>query len=70
MIEDKPTLNLDGESYVVEDLSDTAKHYISQVQNLVAQAQDLQNKLQQIEVARVGFAEMLKKEIKGGKKDE
>lgn len=60
---DKPTINIDGTDYVVEDLSDVAKGYIGQLQSIVSQTKELQNRLQQAEVARLGFIDLLKKEV-------
>ena len=63
MIEDKRTITLDGKSYLVEDLSDLAKHYVNQINSLQAEGATIQNKLQQCEVARQGFVAMLKEEL-------
>jgi len=60
---DKPTINIDGTEHVVEDLSDVAKGYIGQLQSIVSQTKELQNRLQQAEVARLGFIDLLKKEV-------
>ena len=37
-VQEKPTLVLDGENYVIEDLSDKAKYLVSQLQDLQQQA--------------------------------
>lgn len=62
--ETKPTIKIDDKDYVVENLSDVAKQYIAQIQNIAKQAAELQTRLQQAEVARAGFVTMLKEEVK------
>ena len=62
-VQEKPTLVLDGENYVIEDLSDRAKYFVGQLQDLQQQASAERARLDQIEVARSGFTEMLKDEI-------
>jgi hypothetical protein len=37
-VQDKPTLVLDGENHVIDDLSDKAKYLVSQLQDLQQQA--------------------------------
>ena len=37
-VQEKPTLVLDGENHVIEDLSDKAKYLVSQLQDLQQQA--------------------------------
>ena len=62
-VQEKPTLVLDGENYVIEDLSDRAKYFVGQLQDLQQQTSAQKARLDQIEVARSGFTEMLKDEI-------
>lgn len=62
-VQEKPTLVLDGENYVIEDLSDKAKYLVGQLQDLQQQASQTSARADQIEVARQGFTSLLKEEI-------
>ena len=62
-VQDKPTLVLDGENHVIDDLSDKAKYLVSQLQDLQQQATQTAARADQIEVARQGFTTLLKEEI-------
>jgi len=62
-VQEKPTLVLDGENHIIEDLSDRAKYMVGQLQDLQQQATSTQARLDQIEVARQGFTSLLKEEI-------
>lgn len=62
--ETKPTIKIDDKDYIVENLSDVAKQYIAQIQNIAKQEAELKNRLQQAEVSRAGFVTMLKEEVK------
>lgn len=62
-VQEKPTLVLDGENYVIEDLSDKAKYLVGQLQDLQQQASQTAARADQIEVARQGFTSLLKEEI-------
>jgi len=62
-VQDKPTLVLDGENHVIDDLSDKAKYLVSQLQDLQQQASQTAARADQIEVARQGFTTLLKEEI-------
>jgi hypothetical protein len=64
MSEEKQTIKIEDKDYVLDDLSDLAKQYIAQISSISNQARELQNRLQQAEVARAGFAELLKAEVK------
>ena len=62
-VQEKPTLVLDGENHVIDDLSDKAKYLVSQLQDLQQQANQTAARAEQIEVARQGFTTLLKEEI-------
>ena len=62
-VQEKPTLVLDGENYVIDDLSDKAKYLVGQLQDLQQQANQTAARADQIEVARQGFTSLLKEEI-------
>tara|TARA_A200000159_G_scaffold85542_1_gene79092 strand:+ start:527 stop:775 length:249 start_codon:yes stop_codon:yes gene_type:complete len=62
-VQEKPTLVLDGENHVIDDLSDKAKYLVGQLQDLQQQATANSARADQIEVARQGFTTLLKEEI-------
>ena len=69
-VQDKPTLVVDGENYIIEDLSDKAKYLVGQLQDLQQQATANYDRADQIEVARQGFTTLLKEEIANPQMDE
>ena len=62
-VQEKPTLVFDDKNYVIEDLSDQAKYIVGQLQDLEQQGRATRARLDQIEVARGGFTELLRKEL-------
>jgi hypothetical protein len=62
-VQEKPTLVFDDKNYVIDDLSDQAKYFIGQLQDLNQQANAAKARLDQLEVARSGFTELLRKEL-------
>ena len=69
-VQEKPTLVLDGENHVIDDLSDKAKYLVGQLQDLQQQATANSARADQIEVARQGFTTLLKEEIANPQPDE
>ena len=63
-VQEKPTLVFDDQNYVIEDLSEKAQYIVGQLQDLAQQANAQRARLDQIEVARAGFTDMLKEELK------
>lgn len=61
--EEKPVLTFEDQNYVVEDLSDVAKYIIGQLQDLDTQLGQMKAKLDQVEVARRGFTDLLRAEL-------
>ena len=61
--QEKPTLVFNDQTYIIEDLSDTAKYIINQVQDLNNQINIANGKLDQLEVAKRGFTDMLQDEL-------
>lgn len=61
--EEKPVLTFEERNYVVDELSDVAKYIISQLQDLDTQAGQMKAKLDQVEVARRGFTDLLRAEL-------
>lgn len=61
--QEKPTLVYDDKTYIIEDLSDRAKYIISQIQDLEQQASSTKAKLDQVEIAKKGFTNLLAEEL-------
>lgn len=61
--QEKPTLVYDDKTYIIEDLSDRAKYIISQIQDLEQQASSTKAKLDQVEIAKKGFTDLLAEEL-------
>ena len=62
-VQDKPTLSFDDKNYVIEDLEDTARYIVAQLQDLKRQEAETSAKLDQIKVAAEGFTQRLKVEL-------
>jgi len=62
-VQEKPTLSFDGKNYVIDDLSDQAKYFVGQVKDLIHQANATRSRLDQIEVGRRGFEDLLRAEL-------
>ena len=62
-VQEKPTLVFDDNNYVIEDLSEKAQYIVGQLQDLAQQANAQRARLDQIEVARAGFTDMLREEL-------
>ena len=60
---DKPVLTLNDKNYVIEDLSDQAKYCVAQIQDLDQQISQLKARLDQLEVAKRGFTDLLTEEV-------
>ena len=61
--EEKPTLVFEDNNYVIEDLSEKAQYLVGQLQDLTQQGNATRARLDQIEVARTGFTDMLREEL-------
>ena len=61
--EEKPTLVFEDNNYVIEDLSEKAQYLVGQLQDLAQQGSATRARLDQIEVARTGFTDMLREEL-------
>lgn len=64
-IQEKPTLVYDDKTYIIDDLSDRAKYIISQIQDLQQQVTASRAKIDQIEMSRRGFEDLLRAELAG-----
>ena len=62
-VQEKPTLVFDDNNYVIEDLSEKAQYLVGQLQDLAQQGSATRARLDQIEVARSGFTDMLREEL-------
>ena len=63
MEEEVKNVNFNGKDYNINDLSDKAKYFISQLNDLQLQGQQTRARLDQIEVASRGFTELLGQEL-------
>jgi len=61
--QEKPTLFFNEEEYVIEELSDTSKYIINQLQDLNNQIMLSKNRLEQLEVSKRGYIDMLELEL-------
>ena len=61
--EEKPVLTLNDNQYIIEDLSEKAKYYVAQIQDLETQIGQSKARLDQLEVAKRGFTDLLTTEV-------
>jgi hypothetical protein len=61
--QEKPTITLDDKNYIIEDLPETARYCIGQLQDLQQQSQATRARLDQLEMSSRGFTDMLRQEI-------
>jgi len=62
--EKKQTINIDGEDYLVEDLSVMQKYMITQVVDLKKRIHDVRMQLDQFKVAQAEFSKSLSQSVK------
>tara|TARA_B100001094_G_scaffold180239_2_gene174571 strand:+ start:9421 stop:9675 length:255 start_codon:yes stop_codon:yes gene_type:complete len=67
---DKPVLTFDDKDYVVENLSDTARYFVSQLQDLAQQEAQTKSRMDQITVAQKGFQDLLREELNKPEEEE
>ena len=60
---EKPVLTFDGEDYVIDSLSDTAKYFVTQLQYLASQEAQTKARFDQVTVATKGFQDLLREEL-------
>jgi cell division protein ZapA (FtsZ GTPase activity inhibitor) len=60
---DKKNLNIDGDEYNINDLSDEAKAHIASIQFVDTQLQQLNNEWAVADTARIGYSNALKQEL-------
>ena len=57
---ERPTITLDGEEYIIEELSDKGRYYTTQIQILNKEINEAQYALERLNVSRAGFINMLR----------
>jgi len=62
-VQEKPTLVFNDKNYVIDDLSDQAKYLVGQIQDLTQQSNATRARLDQLEVAKKGFTDLLGAEL-------
>ena len=63
MEEEVKNVNINGKDYNINDLSDKAKYFIAQLNDLQQQGSQTRARLDQIEVATRGFNDLLAQEL-------
>jgi FtsZ-binding cell division protein ZapB len=61
--QEKATITLDGNNYVIEDLSEKAQYCIGQIQDLQQQSNAARARLDQLVMSENGFMEKLREAI-------
>ena len=61
--DNEPVLILDDEKYLVENLSETAKYLVANLQDVEMQIRSAQMKLDQLNIAKEGLTARLKGEL-------
>lgn len=64
--EEKPLLIFNDKEYPLEDLSDTAKMYAANLQDIARKSQEARMQLDQLEAARTTFTSLLEEELEKG----
>jgi len=66
---EKPVLTFDDQDYVIENLSDTAKYFVTQLQDLAQQEAQAKARIDQVTVAQKGFQDLLRDELNKSEDD-
>ena len=67
---EKPVLTFDDKDYVIDTLSDTAKYFVTQLQDLASQEAQAKARLDQVTVAQKGFQDLLREELNKPEEEE
>ena len=67
---EKPVLTFDDKDYVIDNLSDTAKYFVTQLQDLAQQEAQAKARLDQVTVAQKGFQDLLREELNKPEEEE
>jgi hypothetical protein len=60
---DRPTITFEGDSYFIDELSDKAKYFTGQLQQLAKEINDCQSLNHRLELSRSGFIDLLRLEL-------
>ena len=60
---EKPVLTFNDKNYVIDDLSEQARYCVAQIQDLDQQISQTRARLDQLEVAKKGFTQILQDEV-------
>jgi hypothetical protein len=60
---EQQSISLDGETYIIDDLSEKSKYFVSQLQDINQQIHKTKFDLNRLEVANNGFMTLLREEI-------
>jgi hypothetical protein len=61
--DDRPAITLDGEKHIIEELSEKAQYYTTQIQILNKEINDAQYAVERLNVSRAGFINMMRVEL-------
>ena len=64
--EQKPVLNFNDKDYPLEDLSDAAKVFVANLQDIARKTSEARMQLDQLEAARTTFTSLLEEELEKG----
>ena len=68
--QEKPTITFEGSTHNIEDLNDQEKYFVSQIQDLSKQIGGVRAKLDQLEMSRKGFEDLLRAALKSPEQTE
>lgn len=57
------TITIDDKEYSIDDFSDQAKYFLHHIQDVEEQMNQTKQKLEQLEITKVGFVRLLKEEV-------
>lgn len=59
----EPSITFEGKTHKVEDLSEQSKYFVSQIQDLSKQIGGARARVDQLEMARKGFEDLLRRDL-------
>ena len=62
-VDQEPVLVLDGQKYIIDDLSDTAKYLLRNIDDVQKQLNNHQMKIDQLNMSKEGLTTRLKSEV-------
>ena len=62
-VDQEPVLVLDGKKYIIDDLSDTAKYLLRNIDDVQKQLNNHQMKIDQLNMSKEGLTNRLKAEL-------